>query len=485
MNYYLVEKGGLNTVANVELSLFPDDFLKFIKDHGIKDIYLVEKDDPFVVGKNIVRKSRCNYFFAATHDNVICFLDAMGFSNLQSLEESIENGSFHAINRIKEKDNSEYWKDDTGTIYEELSKEGYDDDTKIRNAYRFLEEYIDVMTYDEFLKCEARAKEGSFRTLRELCISKHAGFRDGNDYEEARKLKAPDLQSLEAHRLLEEIQEELDYDNISESLVAGVIVNLATDNGRNVGDEIFIDLDKIYHLYRYWQPVKPMEELNRFKNEEDVEAFLQSSKGRLLGYYSPSNKQYQFSLVSIYIDGANVAFKGVKKGNKSKGLVTPDINLLSSCYDQFHYESFGPVKIIFDGLVAKHIEKEIVGNNREVFNELRNSRKLELTIMGETADDALIQKIRNDPHAFIVTNDDYSKDHHLTERDREHIINIRFLENKLEFYGLGFETLKKRRDLFSKWKGYGLLLFNLKKLGAWPYEEGTFDPFYVSGKCCL
>jgi hypothetical protein len=485
VNYYQVRKGGLNTAANVEVSLYPEDFLKFIKNHGLTDIYLVEKDDPFVVRKDIVKKSRCNYFFAATHDNVICFLDAMGFSNLESLEESIQNRSFYAIQRIKDTDNSDYWKEDTGTIYEDLSEKGYNDDTKIRNAYRFLEENIDIMTYDEFLQCEARAKDGSFRTLHEICISKQAGFRDRYDYEEARELMAPDIQSLDAHRLLEEIQDELDYDNMSESLIAGVIVHLATENEKNVEGETFIDLTKIYNLYRHWQPEKPREELNRFKKEEDIDTFLQSSKGRLLGYYSPSNRQYQFSFARIYIDGANVAFKGAKRGDGSKGLNRPDISVLTSCYDKIQNESFGPVKIIFDGLVAKHILNEDAGSNRKLFDELKKARKLELTIMGETADDVLIQKMRDDPHAYIVVNDDYSKDHHLTERDLEQVINIRFIENMVEFYGIGFEKLKKRSSLFTKLNGCGPLLFNLKKLGVWSYEKSTFRSPDVSGRCCL
>ena len=477
-------KGGLDTAAKVEISLYPQDFLKFVKDHNLTDIYVVDKDDPFVVGKNIVMKSKCGYFFAATYDNAICFLDPMGYSDLESLDESIENNSFYAINQIKDEDHSEYWSNDTGKIYRWLSEAGYDEEAKIKRAYRFLEGNIDILTYDEFEKCEGKAKEGGFRTLSELCVSKDAGFKDKMDYDEAKELKAPDAQSLEAHRLLEEIQLELDYDNISESLLAGVIIHLATESGGTEEGEVFIDLNRIYHLYRHWQPEKPRDEFNRFKKEEDVEAFLQSSKGRLLGYHSPSNKQYQYSLARIYVDGANVAFKGAKRGDGSMGLKYPDIQVLKGCYDQLQNESFGPVKIIIDGKVARHILNEDTENNVNTYKELNRSGKLEATLMGETADDALIRKIRDDPHAYIVVNDDYSKDHNLTGRDLEHLINISFLENKLQFYGTGYENLKKRRDLFSKWKGCGTTLFNLRKLGMWPYGEGWFDPFYDSSSCC-
>ena len=291
VNHYPVRKGGLDTAAKVVISLYPQDFLKFVKDHSLTDVYMVDKDDPFVVGKNIVMKSKCGYFFAATCDNVICFLDPMGYRDLESLDESLENNSFYAINEIKNENHSEYWSNDTGTIYRRLSGNGYDDEAKIKRAYRFLEGNIGILTYDEFVKCEGKAKEGGFRTLSELCVSRAAGFKNKADYDDAKELKAPDAQSLEAHRLLEEIQLELDYDSISESLLAGVIMHLATEK-RGIGKgEVFIDLNKIYYLYRYWQPEKHMDELNRFKKEEEVEAFLQSSKGRLLGYYSPSQRK--------------------------------------------------------------------------------------------------------------------------------------------------------------------------------------------------
>ena len=179
-----------------------------------------------------------------------------------------------------------------------------------------------------------------------------------------------------------------------------------------------------------------------------------------------------------------MSFKGAKSGDGSRGLKYPDIQVLKGCYNQLQNESFGPVKIIIDGNVAKHILNEDTKNNVNTFKELNQSGKLEATLMGETADDALIRKIKDDPQAYVVVNDDYSKDHNLTGRDLEHIINVSFLKDKPQFYGTGYENLKKMKGLFSKWKGRGVSLFHLRKLGMWPYGEGCFDPFYVSDGCC-
>ena len=93
------------------------------------------------------------------------------------------------------------------------------------------------------MKCESKVKEGGFRTLSELCVSRAAGFNNKANYDDAKELKAPDAQPLETHHLLEEVQLELEYDSVSESLLADVIMHLTTKK-RGIGkDEVFIDLN--------------------------------------------------------------------------------------------------------------------------------------------------------------------------------------------------------------------------------------------------
>jgi hypothetical protein len=224
---------------------------------------------------------------------------------------------------------------------------------------------------------------GGFRTLRELYISKTAGFVERNDYEDARELGAPDMKTLEAYRLVDEIMYEFEFENLSESLLMGVVVYLVSKELESQKEEAFVDLRKIDHLYRHWQPERSNEHFTKFKALEEIEDFLQGPRGRLLGYYSPTNKQLHFSSARIYIDGLNVAFKGPKKGDQNEGLVIPDLQILKNCYDQLQSESFGPVKIILDGLVAKKILKEGNPRNKKLLDELRFSRKLEATITGE------------------------------------------------------------------------------------------------------
>lgn len=485
MNYYEVTSGGFfaDAECKVEISLYPQDFLAFVKDNKISDIYVIETDDPFISERKVVKTSKCNYLFAATHGNVICFLDPMGYADIETLKKSIKNRSFYIINELKEKDHSAYWADDTGTIYRRLEERGYGTEVQIMSAYRFLEGDIHL-SYGEFVKCEEKAKKGGFRTMRELCISKSAGFKDRSDYEDAKELRAPNIQTLEAYRLLDEIKHQFKYSSLSESLLTGVIAYLVAENLEKEETEAFIDLGKIDYLYRYWQPEQRNEELSKFKTEEDVENFLLSPRGRLLGYYSPANKQFQFSLARIYVDGSNVAFKGRRKGDNNKGLEIPDVQVLSNCYDQVLSESFGPVKIIVDGLVAKHILNEGTESNKKIYNELRFSGKLEATITGETADDTLIRKMRDDPHAYVVVNDDYAKDHHVTDRDLEHIINVRFSDDSFELYSQGYENLTKWKDLLTNWKERRATLFHIKKLGVWPYTEGRFDSVFYQGGCC-
>lgn len=92
--------------------------------------------------------------------------------------------------------------------------------------------------------------------------------------------------------------------------------------------------------------------------------------------------------------------------------------------------------------------------------------------------------MRDDPHAYVVVNDDYAKNHHITERDLDHIVNVRFNKDTLEFYGEGYENLRKWRSLFDKWNNEAALLFNLRKLGNWPFTEGWFESTFYPSDCC-
>lgn len=449
----------------------------------LEDIFVIQADDPFILKNEIVMVSKSSYLFAATYENVLCLLDPMGYTTIEDLGASIEKGTFYLINELKQENVSEYWKSDNGTIYGRLKEDGYETEAQIKRAYRFLKGDISI-SLEDFLKCEDKAKEGGFSTLQELYVSKKARFKDRSDYEDAKGLGAPDMDTLEAYRLVDEIMQEFDLEDLSESLLMGVVVYLVSKELENQKEEAFIDLRKIDSLYRHWQPERSDPLFNKFKTMEDVENFLQGPRGRLLGYYTPTNKQLHFRTASVYVDGSNIAFKGTKKGEKNESLQAPDLQILKNCYDLLQSESFGPVMIILDGLVAKKIRNGGTLSNKKLLDELRMENKLETTITGETADDTLIQKMRDDPHAFVVVNDDYAKDHHITKRDLGHIINVRYKKDALEFYGQGYENLRRRSDLLNKWKSESLSLYSLRKLGHWPYTKDWFDPVFYLLDCC-
>ena len=473
MNHYEVITGGFFAEAEckVEISLYPQDFLAFVKNYEISDIYIIRVDDPFITERKVIKKSKCNYFFAAIHSSVICLLDPLGYPDLETLEKSIKNKSFYIINQLKDEDLSPFWSYDAGDIYMGLVHKGYKTEEQIKNAYSFLEGNI-CISYKEFIKCKQKAEKGGFKTIRQLCVSKLAGFNDFSDYEEANEFGAPNIKTLEAYRLLRKIKYLFKFRNLSESLLTAVIAFKTTEKRKNDENEAFVDLYDIYSLYKYWQPERKNEEFDKFKTEDDVATFLQSIMGGQLGHYNTANKQFHFSLARIYIDGSNIAFKGPKKGDVNKGLKIPDFKVLEDCYYKLRGEAFGHVKIILDGLVAKRVLSNGSEINRKIFNEMKRRRNLELTIAGETADDTLIQKMRDDPHAYVVVNDNYAKDHFITDRDLGHIINIRFSEKTFEFYGKGYEDLKNRKEFFLiDWKENEEKLFNLRELGLWPYTE--------------
>jgi hypothetical protein len=452
-----------------------------VRKNNISEIFKVSSDDPYFLEKGVEIHSKSNYFFCVTLDGNVYFTDSMGFYDLDTIEESINNGVFFAIGRLKKLSDDNFWSDDIGRIYTRLSEMGYRTASQIEDAYNFFEGHIS-MGYDRYLSCKEMAQKSDFRYYRELCIAKEAGFHDASDLDDAEKYKAPDMQSLEAVRILLDIKRKFKFDDLSQSLVAGVIATLAWKRGVPKIAPCFIDLDEMSYLHKYWSPEEQYDGFDIIENMYDLIEFLESSQGRTLGHYDFSNCQFQFSQARIYIDGANIAFKGLYKGEVRESLYTPDMEVLKSCYQRLLNENLGTMKIYINGLVVKRIMRDGPVRNKEIVAEFRNSGVIETSIKGEKADEPLLQKLRDDPFAYVVANDTYADDYHLTKRDAEHIILVKFHEKDFEFHGSGYESLKNWNAVFSGWKDQLNSLFYTKRLGTWPFSYESFR--YSFRECC-
>lgn len=483
MKYFDVVPEGFLIRACPVVRLYYDSFLEFVRENNIDEIFRVDSEDQNLVEKGVNSSVRSGYFFCAIHPNGIFLTDPMGFTDLESLEESIESGAFTIINQLKGESDDNFWSYEVGRIYISLKERGYKSGKDIREAYEFLEGNM-VLDYDQYLKCSKKAKEGQFRYYRELCIAKEAGFNDSWDFDDAERYKTPNIRTLEALRTLKEIKKKFGHEDLSQSLVVGVIISLTALEKVKTKTPTFIDLDRISYLFEYWSPDVPYEGFGVIKTEEDIIHFLESSKGRSVGHYDLSNHQFQFSKARIYIDGANVAFKGLYKGENRQSLKAPDMEVLKDCYRRLSKEGIGKVKIYMDGLVVKKINQKGPPKNRDILKELRNLGIMETSIKGEKADEPLLQKLRDDPFAYVVANDSYVDDYHLTERDIEHLIQVKFSENELEFHGPGYQNLKNWNEMFSGWEDKASSLFHVKKLGFWPYSRDFYKYSIMNRGCC-
>lgn len=483
MEYLNVENTGFNTTAKVEFPLYPQDFIKFVKHSDVDLIFVMSPENTFIKNRELAKKSMRFPYFTATNGTVVCFMYSMGYSDLESLEQSIENGSFYAINRLKERFHEGIWEQETGIIYETLTSLGYCDGEEIEEASYFLGGHMNVKR-ERFVECREAAKKGKFTTLKELCIAKTGEFGEIHDLKDAEIYKAPNGQALEAVRTLENISMALNLSDLSESLIAGVVVSAAAKALEQHTEPVFIDVHEIMSLYDYWFPHQPCDGFGKKRNEKEIVEFLESSRGNSLGHYDRSNHQLQFSSARIYLDGANIMFKGAYRGERRESLEAPDMSVLKSCYEKLSKEGLGIVKIIMDGLAARRIYKDDQSANNNILSELKRFGVLETTIKGEKADDVLLQKLRDDPFAYVVSNDSYVKDHSLTERDEKHLIRIEFGEGTLEFVGTGYELLKNWKTIFSELKGKSQLLYHTRELGVWPYTDGRFEMTYNPEKCC-
>ena len=329
-----------------------------------------------------------------------------------------------------------------------------------------------------------KARKGGFKTFRELCAAVRGGFSGISELYDAMDIKAPDAETLRAYSLVKELMVLNDLSDLSEGLVVALVAvrmsgkAVAGLEERSVSlDEIWLDFSEIVHG-------KAKNIFNRFQSEADIERFLEGSKGRFLGNYSQTNREIYFSMARIYIDGANLAFMGAKRGERRKSLERPDYSLLEKCVCKIRELSLGDSKIIFDGLVGKKLERTGTEADKRIYFNLKDQGKLEITVLGEKADDVIIQKLRDDPHAFAIANDNYAKDHNFTDRDRSHQINFRFDGSSFEFYGEGFETLTRLHEMFLRAIETRTDLRSLSRLGQWPYSGKLRDPEMYVLSCC-
>ncbi len=483
MNYFdSVPKGFFVNSCSV-IQLYYDDFLSFVRTNNINDIFRVGGKNQYFVEKDIRLDSKSGYFFCVMHNNSVFVTDSLGFSDLETLEESIKNGSLGVIFKLKRNSKEEIFSEDPGLIYDWMTGKGYRTGVSIEGAYRFFEGDISL-DYEYFVRCKEEATRAGFNTYKEICIAKEGGFIDADDLEDAERYRAPNKQALDAVRVLIEIKGKFKFKDLSESLIAGVIASLALEKNELNAGSAFVEMNDIFSRQRYWSPEVQNENFGGIRTMEGLIDFLEGPKGRMIGHYDSSNRQFQFSYSRIYIDGANIAYKGLYKGERREQLSVPDMQVLKECYQRLLNENIGNVRIYMDGLVVKHIRKHGPQANLKILDEFQASGVLEASYKGERADEPLLQKLRDDPFAYVVANDSYAKDYHLTKRDEEHLIQVAFHDSEMVFHGKGYDSLQAWVATFLDWGSKLHLLLHTRELGTWPYSGDWFEFHIGSRTCC-
>lgn len=476
MEYYEVEAGGFSGSGAIVAPLYPQEFLRFVKDGKIDRIFILSGNDPFLKGRQIGETSKGSRYFVATDGKATCFLDSRGFESLAIWEESIENGAYYSINRLKEVATESFWREQTGTIYQILAAKGYKSGDEIEEAFSFFEGRT-VFNRDEFLALKKSAENGKFRTFKSLCIAKSARFKELADLEDAEQHKTPNMVSLQALRIMEEIQWKFKLRDLSEGLVSAIIFCIAAEKQATADVPVYVDLKDIAQFYYACEPKQPYEGFGGFRSEKDIVEFLLSERTHSFGHFDYSNSQFQVSWARIYVDGANIAHKGTYSGEKRDSLEKPDMELLRKCYFRLKDENLGAVKIYVDGLTGKYLMKNGTARDKEIIHELMKLQAIEFSVTGEQADNTLLQKLRDDPFAYVVANDGFATPHHLTERDRQHLVVVEFDEADLGFGGIGYDSLVNKKEMGFEPRITKEILKHAREFGTWPYTDSWFEHY--------
>jgi hypothetical protein len=396
--------------------------------------------------------------------------DSWGYTDINDFLESFENHIFFAIYRLKEKYNNQpNWTDSVGHIYEDVKADNYVSEGELVESVKFFDgDLVEASISKNIIQY---AKEHCFRRIDELITSMSGGFANHQDYIEARELRIPNNQTLQSYRLVEELTNNFDFKNWTEALLFAVLLKLkrkmneGTESGR-----IMVDLDKVSHKLRNYLPKIDNPNFPKIARKEDLEDILLKRPAfSWLGFYSSSNKSFEYSPMKLYIDGSNIVHNGRKKGEINKNLIRPIVSYLSDCISCLEKIGISPAGIYIDAGTNWSINK---GNEveKKEYIEFKFRYNTKLTLYNEKADERLIQKLKDDPNCFIISNDSFDE-YNLNDAEKGRLISFERTASGYVFKtsngNLIDDLIDSKKNNFEKY----LKITPLEDLGKWPYPE--------------
>ena len=457
-------------INSIESELPIYDFGRYVLDNKIENVFKYKPTKEFLNERRVSLKSKESILFVCFHNQNLFWTDSWGYTDINDFLESYDNHIFYAINKLKEKYKDQLnWADPVGHIYEDVKADNYVSEGELVESVKFFDgDLVEASISKNIIQY---AKEHCFRRIDELITSMSEGFANHQDYIEARELRIPNNQTLQSYRLVEELTNNFDFKNWTEALLFAVLLKLKREmNEGTESGRIMVDLDKVSHKLRNYLPKIDNPNFPKIARKEDLEDILLKRPAfSWLGFYSSSNKSFEYSPMKLYIDGSNIVHNGRKKGADNRNSIKPEINYLKDCIRCLENINIIPAGIYIDAETARVISN-ISDNAKEEYQKIMRQFEGTPSLYGEKADERLIKKLKDDPNCFVISNDSYGE---YNLNDAEKARSISFERNGHEYV---FKTLKgklindlidSKKNNFEKY----LKIMSLEELGKWPYPE--------------
>lgn len=309
-----------------------------------------------------------------------------------------------------------------GSIYEDAKDRGYSIEDEFEESVKFFEGYVASKEISSVIM--KYANEKGFRTVNEVLISDRAGFSNIRDYSDGRDFMAPDKSTLESFRALEKLKYYMSLKNKTNALLFAVLLKMKAKVKETESGKIpSVKLDEIWEALSTFMPTNNYVDFSIIRSLEELrKVILENSSYSLIGFYDHSNDAFQFSELKLYVDASNILHNGSKKGYPNKNSPNPNITYLKECLRDLKTNSIEVTGIYIDSGTLRSIRNSGT-DTWEEYKKVVKMYKITPTFEGEEADNRLIQKIRDDPNCYVITNDGFGK-YDLNDNQRGRLISF-------------------------------------------------------------
>lgn len=471
-NIYVAEFASFESINGRYLPEFEDSQIFYVLDNKCQLLWTDSKG--FYCIDDYLESKGLNSFVINDHENFNIYNEGINI--------------FQFIDNYKKKyEDIDIWNNSPGKIYYRLRNANYKSFIDAAKSIDFFEGcIIDRNIYN---KLAGYYNSNRFSNITDVIISYRGEFNNSYEIDEAQNYMAPDIKTFESIKLVKMLNNLMKFKDLTVSLLFALMIKYKheMETKYHKKENIDITIDKLFEMLKMYMPKSKCKDFRIVNSSEELTKILrenlQFSLIGFLNYSDSSDVKFTFSSLKIYIDGSNIIHNGAHKNNggiKNNNIKKPDVSFLSELIDNLKQKKISIYGIYIDINTIRYLNDH---DRKEYDKYLKFKKTSPLiktmeTLPDEKADERLIQKLKDEPNCFVISNDSF-EEYNLSDAEKFRLINFDrnpgsynlFNSVNHEHLERIFEDNEKRLERYTS-------IENLKNLGEWPYRD-KYDCFNV------